>query len=86
MATSRTELNRSLAYPHGSAEALLWTLRKNGRSIQCAVHSAEEKVELRIRRDGELCAGSAFEEFDQAVAYGNALLLDLHATGWRQTG
>jgi hypothetical protein len=63
--------------------ASLWTLRKNGRSIKCAVHTGPGRVEVQIWRDGELCAGSEFEEFEQAVAHGNALLTDLHATGWK---
>jgi hypothetical protein len=86
MATSRTKSNRNLVSPQVTVGALLWTLRKNGRSIQCAVLSGVKRVEVQIRRDGELCAGSEFEEFDQAVAYGKALQLDLHATGWRLIG
>jgi hypothetical protein len=72
--------------PEVQAGGSLWTLRKNGRSIECAVHCGAGRVEVQIRRDGELCAGSAFDEFEKAVAHGNALLLDLHATGWQSAG
>ena len=87
MATSRAESNPTLAsLRHVQAGGSLWTLRKNGRSIECAVQCAAGRVEVQIRRDGELCAGSAFDEFEQVVAHGNALLLDLHATGWESAG
>ncbi len=87
MSTSRMGSNPALA-PSAQVQAggSLWRLQKNGRSIECAVHCGAGRVEVQIRRDGELCAGSAFDEFEQAVAHGNALMLDLHATGWQSAG
>jgi hypothetical protein len=83
MATSRVESNPAPASSSQvQAGGSLWTLRKNGRSIECALRFGAGRVEVQVRRDGELCAGSAFDEFEQAIAHGNALLLDLYATGW----
>jgi hypothetical protein len=84
MATSRIESNPGQApSPQVRAGGSLWTLQKNGRSIECALYCGAGRIEVQIRRDGELCAGSAFDEFEQALAHGQALLLDLHATGWQ---
>jgi hypothetical protein len=86
MATSRTESSSTTGSTHVQAGSSLWTLRKNGRSIECAVHYDTGSVEVQIWRDGELCAGAHFDEFAQAFAHGHALLLDLQATGWQSVG
>lgn len=87
MATSRMGSNPAPASSaHVQTGGSLWRLQKNGRSIECALQCGAGRVEVQIRRDGELCAGSAFDEFEQAVAHGNALMLDLHATGWQSAG
>ena len=83
MATSRTESSATTASAHVQAGDSLWTLRKNGRSIECAVQYDAGRVEVQICRDGELCAGAHFDQFEQAIAHGRALRLDLQATGWQ---
>ena len=84
MATSRTKSTSTIASSaHIEAGGSLWTLRKNGRSIECGVHCGVGRVEVQIWRDGELCAEAHFDEFEQAIAHGHALMLDLQSTGWQ---
>jgi hypothetical protein len=85
MAVRKTKQDRAPASTFQTrAGASLWTLEKNGRSIECAVSvDASRGVELEIRRDGERCAGRRFNELEEAVAHANALQSDLRATGWQ---
>jgi len=64
--------------------AVLWTLEKHGRVIECRLRfDPETRPEVQIRRSGEPSIVRGFDALDRALAHANALLHDLCANGWQ---
>lgn len=77
--TAQAEIPASSLHLQAGA---LWTLRRNGRLIECTLHLDNSgRVEAQIRRDGELCAVTRCDGLAGALAHGNQLRSDLMATG-----
>ena len=80
--TAQAEVPESFMHLQAGA---LWTLERNGHVIECTLQlDATGPVEAQIRRDGELCAITQFEDLAGALAHGHQLRSDLMGTGgWR---
>jgi hypothetical protein len=60
----------------------MWTLERNGRFIECTLRvDGAGRIEAQIRRDGELCAVTHFDDLAGALTHAHQLRSDLMGTG-----
>jgi len=67
------------------AATTLWTLRKSGTDIICVFDARGGVFELRIARDGVVCATHRFEAEAEAAKFAADLETDLKAHKWAAT-
>ena len=64
--------------------AVLWTLEKHGRFIECTLRfDPQTGSEVRMRRSDERSTVRRFDALDPALAHANAVLHALCASGWQ---
>ena len=62
----------------------LWSLAKDGRRIECELHSGSRNdFAVHVLRAGEVRVRSAFERRELALLHADTLKRDLGANGWK---